>query len=205
MCCQFPQFFKQKLRPNWQPPSPVQPPLPSRPPLLAWTSSQPLPLPLQPLTLLLWSWPSDHLRFPATAGLEEFMSSWNGTIEELFSWWRGFNMSDKGPAKGPNDRLSGWWGHFQGRYFCILKRSCCSPMKKWILGLLRLHFWLWCYMSAAKEPNEWLSGLWGHFQGQSLWILKRSHHNVNRRRSPMTKLIFGLLRYIFDFDVEHVC
>ena len=33
------------------------------------------------------------------------------------------NMSGKGPAKRPNDQLSGGWGHFQGRPLCILKRS----------------------------------------------------------------------------------
>ena len=33
------------------------------------------------------------------------------------------NMSAKGPAMGPNEWLSGLWGHFQSRSFSILKRS----------------------------------------------------------------------------------
>ena len=64
-------------------------------------------------------------------------------------------------------------------------------LKKWILDLLRLYFQLWpliCLSKGpAKGPNDQLSGWWGHFQGQSLCISKRSCNIVNWSRSPMKK------------------
>ena len=56
----------------------------------------------------------------------------------------------------------------------------------------------------AKGHNEQLSGWSCHFQGQSMYILKRCHYIVTLSHSPMEKGILGLLQLHFQ-PVHTIC
>ena len=118
MWCQFPWNWQRFLSKDGH--RMGRPPLPARTPIAS---------------------PDPHRRYepPSIHWRSGFLTFWSYIFDLTL------NMS----ANGPNDRLLEWWGHFQGKSLFISKRSCHivnrsrSPMRKWILGLLNLHFWLW--------------------------------------------------------------